>query len=126
MIKVGSRTVFQTVTLFIPNNESATIELRPDNDDDIMLIEIKFEDDESSDETKDKKSASFNIHGDGNRGIFTFKNWNSVFGSSITKPIYFGTTDKGERVSFLGNAVKLGESHKIELQFMKGGESNEQ
>lgn len=124
MIKVGDRVVFQMITLFLPKGESATLELRPDNDDDILLVEIKFEDDEISDEAKEKKSASFNIHGVGNKGVITFRNWTSAFGSSVARPVYFATSDKGERISFLMNAVKLGDAHKIEIQFMKGGVDN--
>lgn len=125
MIKIGNKIVFQMVTLFIPNDETAEIELRPDGDDDILHVKIKFENDEISNDTKDKRISSFHINGEGNTGVFIFKNWDSAFGSSITKPIFFARTDRGERISCLGNAVKLGESHKVELQFMRGGENDE-
>jgi len=120
VITVGGREVLFNKTLFIPLNEKAEIAIEIETDD-ILTIVVVFEEDKI--EEGKKNNASFNIAGEDNKGIFTFKNWNSTFGSSIKEPVFFADDNNGKPISFLGNAVKLGEVYKVEIQIMRGGKS---
>lgn len=125
MIRIGDKEIFLSTTIFIPEDEKAILELNPVEGEKPLTLEIKFENDEPSEDKNEKKNASFMIAGDGDKGVLTFRNWLRTFGSSITKPVFFASTDSGEQISLLCDAVKLGETYKIEFQFMIGGNSND-
>jgi hypothetical protein len=120
MIKVGDKEVVLSETVFVPQHEEAELEIDLGVDDQLILV-LAFEESVIKEDEKEKTKASFNISGEGNRGKITFKDWINTFGSSITKPIFFASDNGGNRISFLGNIVKLGEMYKVEIQLMRGG-----
>ena len=130
MLKVGDKEVFLSTTIFIPEDETATIILAANEDEDSLVLKIKFEVDEEPEEENEKLQASFfltpevDMDTDTTVGVLTFRNWLTTFGSSIPKPVFFAKTDRDEEISLIGNIVKLGSLYKVELQFMKGGDRN--
>ena len=124
MIKVGDKEVLLSETVFVPYEEEAEIELKLGENDHLILV-LAFEESATENEEgkeKEQTKASFNISGEGNKGKITFRDWTNTFGSSITKPIFFASDNNGNRISFLGNVIKLGEMYKVEIQLMRGGE----
>lgn len=116
MIKVGNRTVISTNTILIPENETANIVLIPVKDEEPLYLDIVFEQDNDA----DNKMPSCSITGGGQNGIMTFTNWSNNFGSHVMKPLFFATTDKGCHVSCIFVVTKLGNSYRLDIQFMLG------
>lgn len=118
MITVGGRRVISTDTIFIPLNESATVELSPEADDNHIYLTINFIETDDN----EKNQPTYSISGVGHHGTLTLTNWTKPFGSNVTKPIFFASTDTGRHISCIFSASKVGEAYRIDIQFMIGDE----
>lgn len=123
MIKIGDLTLLQSHTLLVPKDQVVTIELRLDEDDEDepLILSLRFEEDEVKDEKKEKPKSGIDITGEGKNANIKFLNWNKPFGSSLQKPISFAESVDGNEIFIMANARTSGAIYELIIQLLKGG-----
>ncbi|WP_429169245.1 DUF6864 domain-containing function [Aeromonas rivipollensis] len=115
-VEVGNRKVISTNTILIPENETAKIILTPITTEPPLFLDVVFEQKDDA----ENSLPSCSITGSGQNGVMTFTNWTNNLGSHIMKPIFFATTDGGYHVSCIFIVTKIGNSYRLDIQFMLG------
>jgi hypothetical protein len=113
-MRVGNREVVQTVTLLVPDGESAWVALPIKGW--TLKLEIVLKKDTATAE------AGISVDALGDHGRLTLINWNNVLGTSTKVPIQLATLSNGQRVVAMIWHAQTGVTGKLDVQFMLDGE----
>ncbi len=114
-MKVGGREVVHTATLIIPKGEDALVDF--DVGQWKISLRILFV---SKDKDAEKGSLSIEVV-DGNPQLSLF-DWNNSLGTATVRPFELGTASDGRKLSVMLSHWLIGETNKLDIQFLLGGE----
>ncbi|ANQ55811.1 MULTISPECIES: DUF6864 domain-containing function [Vibrio] len=116
MVSVGGLEVVFNQTLLVLEGEGAFIEFKAKNWD-VKVKVIVSKDDSSSD-------SRYKFYGDSEEGeefgVIELINWKDSVGMGLDEKVRFGETE-GQNLYLLVCGQKIGNVHKLDLQFSLGG-----
>lgn len=115
-MRIGSRKVIYSQSLLIPENQVGEFSIRYEELS--INVEIVQENDKSGDQ-----GARYD--GEDGKLVITLTNWNNQLGTAFIEPVEFGTTLKGQNLSFLLAQSLFGKVSKVDLQVMLEDQRND-
>ena len=114
-MKIGERDVVHTASLIVPKGENAIVDFRVGQwDISLKIIFVR------NDDKAEKGSISLEVI-DGNPQI-SLINWNNSLGTATIQPAVLGTANDGRKLSFMLCHWLIGDTNKVDIQFLLGGE----
>jgi hypothetical protein len=114
-MKIGNREVVHTFSIIVPDKEDAWVDFNVGQWN--INLRIYF----TEDKGKDTGALSLEVLQD--IPHLNLINWRNALGTATIKPIELGTTSDGRQLSFMLTHWLIGETNKLDIQFLLGGES---
>jgi hypothetical protein len=114
-MKIGGRKVVHTASMIVPKGEEAEIEFNVDNWN--IKLKILFIRNNDSD-----NANGMSLEVVDNNPQLSLINWSNSLGTATIKPAELGTSNNGKKVSFMLSHWLIGETNKLDIQFLLGGD----